>query len=145
MFALKRDQRGAPAVAEAVRQRCSHVAATKADLAYGVIGAVLKVKRTRLAGDVSVCGTTSASIVCGASCKASILTSTLTVRWSAVHGNMHVGTHGQVKCHACELETSKLHLYDTLLVDKSVSVSGIRTEKCACVSVLTILHWCLTL
>ncbi|KAA6418226.1 MAG: hypothetical protein FRX49_11735 [Trebouxia sp. A1-2] len=31
MFALKRDQRGAPAVAEAVRQRCSHIAATEAD------------------------------------------------------------------------------------------------------------------
>jgi cell wall assembly regulator SMI1 len=29
VIALKRDQRGAPAVAEAVRQRCSHIAATK--------------------------------------------------------------------------------------------------------------------
>ena len=48
VFALNRDQRKAPAVAEAVRQRCSHIAATKADQAYGVMCAVSKVERTRL-------------------------------------------------------------------------------------------------
>ena len=42
MFALKRDQRGAPAVAEAVRQRCSHIAATDQ------VCVALKPARTRL-------------------------------------------------------------------------------------------------
>ncbi len=37
MFALKREQRRAPAVLEAVRQRCSHIAATKADQVFNVI------------------------------------------------------------------------------------------------------------
>jgi len=37
MFALKSEQRGAPAVLEAVRQRCSHIAATKADQVFNVI------------------------------------------------------------------------------------------------------------
>ena len=37
MFALKREQRGAPAVVEAVRQRCSHIAATKAYQVFDVI------------------------------------------------------------------------------------------------------------
>jgi len=48
MFALKRDHRGTPAVVEAVRQSCSHFAATKADQDFDVICAVLQVKRTRL-------------------------------------------------------------------------------------------------
>ncbi len=41
MFALKQDQRGAPAVVEAVRQRCSHIAATK-DQVFDLICADLK-------------------------------------------------------------------------------------------------------
>ncbi len=48
MLALKRDHRGTPAVVEAVRQRCSHFAATKADQVFDVICAVLQVKRMRL-------------------------------------------------------------------------------------------------
>ena len=37
MFALKPEQRGAPAVVEAVRHRCSHIAATKAERVFDVI------------------------------------------------------------------------------------------------------------
>ena len=114
MFALKRDHRGTPAVVEAVRQSCSHFAATKADQDFDgdLCCSAGKTHATAvLAGDVSVCGTISVSIVRGASCKVCYPGCSLERLQNGVHaiwGNMHVGTHGQSKCHACELETTCL-------------------------------------
>ncbi len=73
-----RDQRCAPAVTDAVRQRRSHVAATNADQVFDQVFVVLKVARTqmqclsvesRYVGKIS-----SAGIVRVASCKAFTLT-----------------------------------------------------------------------
>ena len=98
MFALKRDQRKAPAVAEAVRQRCSHIAATKADQAYGVICAVFKVERTRLQC-LPVTSQLMGQGQQGSSVAQAAKASTLTVRCSACR----TAVHGQVKGYACEL------------------------------------------
>ena len=95
-YALKRDQQGAPAVVEAVRQRCSHIDATKADQLFEVICAVLKVERTRLQclPVTSQCvGDFQQVPSLGLAAKFA----TLTVRWSACRvagprANMHVGT-----------------------------------------------------
>ena len=64
MLALKLDERGAPVAAEAVRQRCSHIAAAKA-------------RGDQVFGD-QICGISSARFLRRASCKAFALT----VGWS---------------------------------------------------------------
>ena len=85
-------------MAEAVRQRCCHIAATKADQAYGVECAVFKVERSRLQ-----CLPMTSQLVGQrqqvSSAALAAKASTLTVRCNVCR----TAVHGQVKGYACEL------------------------------------------